>query len=92
MSEIKAAYSIPDPSTVVCQSCGAPIGCYTERDGKVQLQVGALIVDWAHGVCQCGEPFHWRSHDWTLNHLVNRVLEIRKKGYGTIPQNVIRFT
>ena len=63
--------------SVICQQCGVEIGQYVEDGGRVCLQIGAVILDAAHGRCQCGVEWHWSSSEKRLEMLLENVFILR---------------
>lgn len=80
----------PDPTLVTCLQCGAELGRYVQVSDQVRLAAGPLVIHLADAACAaCGEPFYWRSSERSMALLVARVLAIRRRVYGTVPQIVI---
>jgi hypothetical protein len=60
-----------------CMSCGRPVGVIRLVEGVEVLQVGAVLLRSAHGVCQCGYGFHWDMGERALARLISHVLARR---------------
>lgn len=66
------------PTQIQCSNCGADIGEYTERDNKVMLQIGPVVLSDAWGWCgKCGKSWAWNSSDKQLDQLLERVRALR---------------
>ena len=63
---------------VCCPHCNTQIGTLTTlSNGQEWLKVGTVIVRSLHGVCTCGQPFHWTVAESMLAELVAGVLQLR---------------
>lgn len=59
--------------------CGNDIGTYSERDGKVMLAVGGLVLRDAWGWCaKCGRDWAWNASEKRLEQLIEKIIDNRK--------------
>lgn len=76
MTETRGAYGVRLVSIedVANCRCGRTIGYFIHcANGRDLLQVGPLLLSELHGVCVCGEPYHYCVTDRMLQKLVEHV-------------------
>lgn len=63
-----------DKYTITCPKCLRVIGRRLIIDGKPFLELDCgLVVRSLHGVCTCGEDFHYTVSDVLLKQLIENV-------------------
>lgn len=78
-SECITATAKPESQEVLCPKCGMLLGFYICVEHQVWLQSGAVQAKAIHGrCCGCNTEFHFIASQKQLEHLIQRVLQMRK--------------